>query len=65
MRKLIKKLGMWWEKLYNPVVNPKRIPCPKGYVVYHINGDKYDNHAKNLIVISRAELLRRNLGSKQ
>ena len=56
---------MWWERLYNPVINPKRIPCPKGYVVYHIDGDKYNNHAKNLIVISRSELARNNFGWKK
>ena len=33
---------------------------PKGYIIYHNNGDKFDDSPENLEAISRAELLRRN-----
>jgi len=33
---------------------------PKGYVIYHVDGDKLNDDPKNLIAISRAELLKRN-----
>lgn len=33
---------------------------PKGFVIYHLNKDKDDDRASNLIAISRAELMRRN-----
>lgn len=36
-------------------------PIPKGYVIYHLNGDKDDDTPSNLEAISRAELLKRNL----
>lgn len=58
--KLINRLKEWWENLTNPVMNLKRIDCPKGYVIYHKDGDKYNNRKKNLEVISRAEMLKRN-----
>lgn len=37
------------------------IDVPKGYIVYHIDGDITNNNLSNLAVISRAELLRLNL----
>jgi hypothetical protein len=33
---------------------------PKGYVVYHLDGDKDNDEPSNLVAISRAELLRLN-----
>jgi hypothetical protein len=33
---------------------------PKGYVIYHIDGDKRNDELMNLEAISRAELLKRN-----
>lgn len=33
---------------------------PKGFVIYHLNGNKHDDSLGNLDAISRAELLRRN-----
>jgi len=36
-------------------------PIPKGYVIFHLNGDKNDDTPNNLEAISRAELLKRNL----
>ncbi len=34
---------------------------PKGYVIYHIDGDKDNDEIKNLEAISRVELLKRNI----
>lgn len=44
------------------VVNYENVygPIPKGYVIYHKNGDKYDDSVDNLEAITRAELLARN-----
>jgi len=33
---------------------------PKGGIIYHINGDIYDDSLENLELITRAELLKRN-----
>ena len=33
---------------------------PKGYVIFHKDGDKDNDHPNNLEAISRAELLKRN-----
>ena len=33
---------------------------PKGYVIYHKNGDSFDDRPSNLEAISRAELMKRN-----
>ncbi len=38
---------------------------PKGFVIYHKDGDKDNDSPENLEAISRAELLRRNLRRKQ
>ena len=63
MIKQIKKyLKELWENVFNPVIDIKSIKCPKGYVVYHIDGNKSNNRRKNLIVISRSELARNNFG---
>ena len=40
------------------------VELPKGYVAYHKNGEKKDNRFCNLEVITRAEMLRRNLNGK-
>ena len=34
---------------------------PKGYVIFHINGDRDDDSIENLEAITRAELLQRNI----
>jgi len=39
-------------------------PIPKGYVIYHIDGDKNNDDINNLEAISRAELLKRNNTSR-
>lgn len=33
---------------------------PKGYVIWHIDGDKHNDNADNLEAISRAESMKRN-----
>jgi hypothetical protein len=33
---------------------------PKGYIIFHLDGNRYNDDPKNLIAISRAELLKRN-----
>jgi hypothetical protein len=38
---------------------------PKGYVIYHIDGDKNNDHISNLEAITRAELLKRNNTKKK
>lgn len=38
------------------------IKVPKGYIVYHKDGNVKNNKLSNLEVISRAELIDRNLG---
>jgi len=35
-------------------------PVPKGFIIYHIDGDKDNDSPENLEAISRAELLKRN-----
>lgn len=37
---------------------------PKGYVLYHIDGDRYNDDISNLEAITRAELLKRNRKTK-
>ena len=37
---------------------------PSGHVVYHLDGDRLNYDKSNLEIISRGELLRRNLGRK-
>jgi len=37
---------------------------PKGYVIYHKDGNKDNDHPSNLESISRAELLKRNRNKK-
>ena len=64
MRTLINKIKEIYNRVFNPVVDIKSINCPKGYVVYHKDGNKHNNRKKNLIVISRAEMLARNLNKK-
>lgn len=41
-----------WEKEYGKI--------PPGMVLYHIDGDKYNDDIKNLELLTRAELLRIN-----
>ena len=40
-------------------------PVPYGYVIFHKDENKYNDHPSNLEAISRAELLRRNLEKKK
>lgn len=42
-----------WERIY-------KMKVPKGFVVYHLDGNKYNDAPSNLALISRAELLRIN-----
>ena len=35
---------------------------PKGWVIFHVDGDVQNDNITNLICISRAELINRNLG---
>jgi hypothetical protein len=42
------------------VLQQNGIEVPKGYVVYHKDGDSENNDVSNLEVISRAELIKRN-----
>jgi len=39
-------------------------PIPVGYVIYHIDGDNFNDDPKNLEAISRAELARRNAAKR-
>lgn len=41
-----------WEKVYGKL--------PKGYVIYHKDGDKHNDDINNLEAITRAELVKRN-----
>ena len=45
------------------VLEQNGIEVPKGCVVYHKDGDIYNNDLENLEVITRAELLMRNRGA--
>lgn len=36
---------------------------PSGYVIYHIDGDKYNDDPSNLVAITRAELVKLNNNS--
>lgn len=36
---------------------------PPGYVIYHVDGDKYNDEPMNLIAITRAELIKLNNNS--
>ena len=42
------------------VLKQAGIEVPKGYIVYHIDGNMYNNDIGNLEVISRGELMKRN-----
>lgn len=44
------------------VLEQNGIDVPKGSVVYHKDGDIYNNELENLEVITRAELIKRNRG---
>lgn len=37
---------------------------PDGYVIFHIDGDKYNDSPENLEAISRVELIKRNRNNK-
>lgn len=37
---------------------------PRGYVVYHKDGNNSNDHPSNLVAISRAELVKRNTAKK-
>lgn len=41
-----------WEKVNGEL--------PKGYIIYHLNGDRYNDDIDNLKAITRAELLKIN-----
>lgn len=41
-----------WEQVYGEL--------PKGYVIYHKDGNKYNDDVENLEAITRAELIQRN-----
>lgn len=43
------------------VLKENNIEIPKGFIVYHKDQNRYNDAIENLEVISRAELLRRNL----
>jgi hypothetical protein len=45
------------------VLEQNGIEVPKGCVVYHKDGDIYNNDLDNLEIITRAELLMRNRGA--
>jgi hypothetical protein len=36
---------------------------PKGYVIYHLDGDQYNDEPSNLMAITRAELIKLNNNS--
>lgn len=57
----IKKWLQKREDKKNPIINPKDLYCPKGFVVHHKDGNKQNNRFNNLEVIKRADLLKRNL----
>lgn len=42
------------------VLKKAGVEIPAGYVVYHVDGDKFNDDITNLEVISRAELIKRN-----
>lgn len=44
------------------VLEQNGIEVPKGSVVYHKDGDIYNNELENLEVLTRAELIKRNRG---
>lgn len=57
--------------LYEGVGKRKRRPrkiyedyygkIPKGYIVHHIDGDRYNDNIDNLQLLSRADLLKKNI----
>lgn len=46
------------------VLEQNGIEVPVGSIIYHIDGDIYNNELENLEVLTRAQLLKRNRGSK-
>lgn len=52
----------------NRVRRPKKVyedthgPIPKGWIIYHIDGDRYNDEIDNLIAIPRAVLVKINSG---
>lgn len=51
-KKRISQARYNWIQVYGEI--------PKGYVIYHKDGDKYNDEIENLECISRAELIRIN-----
>lgn len=60
-----------WDKKEGRIRRPRQvlqengIKIPKGYVVYHIDNNKYNDDITNLKVISRAELMKINSNKKK
>ena len=50
--KRVKRARLVWESVWGEL--------PTGYVVYHLDGDKYNDDIDNLEAITRAELIERN-----
>lgn len=48
----VRRPKLVWESVYGPL--------PKGYVLIHIDGDRYNDDINNLEAITRAELVARN-----
>lgn len=42
------------------ILQQNGIDVPKGFIVYHIDGNMFNNNIENLKVISRAELIKLN-----
>jgi len=50
--KRVRRPLLVWESVYGPL--------PKGYIILHKDGDRYNDDIDNLEAITRAELLSRN-----
>ena len=55
-----------WDGANNGIRRPRQVyedhygPIEKGFVIYHKDGDRYNDDPENLEAISRAELVKRN-----
>lgn len=60
--KLTKKNHKILDEHFRMSVNQKKEfqPIPKGWVIYHLDGNKDNDDVDNLEAISRAELMQRN-----
>ena len=60
-----------WTGPNKRVRNPRAVyeenfgPIPKGYVIFHLDGDRHNDSPENLEAISRGEMMKRNANNRR